>query len=158
MRLQFTRLISETVLVLRVLRSLSPRLSILWATTMAIGAGMILLGQALATGGSALRELGVFFLFMGSLQMLPLLYWAIKSLRTGRELLADPDTQITFRDDQVQLYRPEVKIREKIMVHNRLVESETTIRPYKYVSLPGWLLDDPERYGIKLPPPKTPEK
>jgi hypothetical protein len=29
---------------------------------------------------------------------------------------------------------------------------------YKYVSLPGWLLDDPERYGIKLPPPKTAEK
>jgi hypothetical protein len=81
-----------------------------------------------------------------------------QSLRRGRELLADPDTQITFRDDQVQLYRPEVKIREKIMVHNRLVESETTIRPYKYVSLPGWLLDDRERYGIKLPPPKTAEK
>jgi hypothetical protein len=88
-------------------------------TMMAVGAGMILLGHALATGGSALREVRVFFLFMGSLQMLPLLYWAIKGLRTGRELLADPDTRITFRDNRVQLYRPEIKIREKMTVHNR---------------------------------------
>jgi hypothetical protein len=48
--------------------------------------------------------LGVFFLLMGSVQMLLLLFWPIRSLRKGRELLADPDTQITFRDDQVQLY------------------------------------------------------
>jgi hypothetical protein len=125
---------------------------------MAVGAAMILLGHTLETQGSTPRELGVFFLFLGSLQMLPLLYWAIKGLRTGRELLADPDTQITFRDDQVQLCRPEIKIREKVTVHNRLVESETTVQLAGYVSPPGWILDDPERYGIKLPPPKTVER
>jgi hypothetical protein len=125
---------------------------------MALGVGMILLGYILPGKGSMLMGLGVSFLLMGSLQMVVLLFWPIKSLRDGRELLADSDTQITFRDDQVRLYRPEIKIREQVTVHDRLVESETTIRPDKYVSLPSWIMDDPERYGIKLPPPKTVEK
>jgi hypothetical protein len=158
MKVVFPRLISETVLVLRLVRSLYPRLSLLWTTLMVLGAGMVLLGNASAKQGSMLVELGFLSLITGIIQMLFLLFWAISSLRTGRKLLADPDTRITFRDDRVELYLPEITIREKVTVHNRLVESETTIRPYRYTSLPSWIMDDPLRYRIKLPPSPTVEK
>jgi hypothetical protein len=146
------------VLILRLLRSFFPRLTLITATALAIGAGMVFVGPALAKRGSRLVELGVVLLVTGSIQVLPLLAWTIRSLRTARELLADPDTQITFRDNEVLLYRPEIKIREKITVHNRPAESETTIRPAGYVSLPSWIMDDPQRYGITLPPTKPVEK
>jgi hypothetical protein len=76
MKVVFPRLISETVLVLRLVRSLYPRLSLLWTTLMVLGAGMVLLGNASAKQGSMLVELGFLSLITGIIQMLFLLFWA----------------------------------------------------------------------------------
>ena len=124
----------------------------------AVGAGMVLFGTASAKENSGLVQVGVFLLIASGFGILHPLCWTIRSLRTARELLADPDTEITFRDHRVQLYRPEIKIREEITVHNRQAKSETIIRPSGYVLLPSWIMDNSERYGIKLPPSDAVEK
>jgi hypothetical protein len=51
MKLAFLRLISETVLILRLLRSILPWVSLICATLMALGLGMALLGDVGVPGG-----------------------------------------------------------------------------------------------------------
>jgi hypothetical protein len=99
------------------------------------------------------RVAGAFLLAVGSVQMSVLLLYTIRQYRKARELLADLETEITFRDSEVQLYRPGVKIREEISVYGRPAKLETTIRPGGYVLLPSWIMNDPPGYGLHLPPP-----
>jgi hypothetical protein len=155
MKLAFLRLISETVLILRLLRSILPWVSLICATLMALGLGVALLGLALPKQDPRLVDSGGFLLTIGGLEMLGPLVWAIVSLRIARKLLADPDTRIKFCDDDVQLYRSAITVREQVTVHDREAESETTIRPGSYVKLPSWIMDNLQRYGITLPPPKA---
>jgi hypothetical protein len=112
----------------------------------------LVFGHSLAKPGSALADLGGVLLVIGCLQLLVPLIWAFVSLRIPRKISADPDTRITFRDNEVTLYRPAITVREKVIIHNREIESETTIRKTEYVKLPSWTMNDFQRYGLELSP------
>jgi len=146
------------LLILRLAPYFFPAIVVLSAIAIALGACMFLSGDSLAKPSSALADLGGVLLVVGCLQLLVPLIWAFVSLRIARKISADPDTRITFRDNEVTLYRPAITFREKVIIHNREVESETTIRKTEYVKIPGWIMDDPQRYGLKLPPPEKLKK
>jgi hypothetical protein len=148
----------DVLLILRLAPYFFPGIVVLSAIAIALGGCMLLFGHSLAKPNSALADLGGVLLVVGCLQLLVLLIWAFVSLRIARKISADPDTRITFRDNEVTLYRPAITVREKVIIHNREVESETTIRKSGFFKLPGWIMDDPRRYGLKLPSPEKVEK